>query len=169
MFPRAFAKQDLRQKWWALSHFLTNTVLRLTNFASFTLFFKQFFPFTAHVRIIWQSFFLLDINVAITHLHISFPNWEENFGNFQRVHKLAEIWGVFPFEVSLTEICYTLLHFDILHFAFFVSFVQTKRDKLPLLLCAHFQKIQIIFDVTQIQDKHKQENIKTNFNEILTL
>ena len=119
MFPRAFAKQDLRQKWWALSYFLRNTVLKLTNFASFTLFFKQFFPFTAaHIRIIWQNFFLLDINVAITHLHISFPNWEENFGNFHRVHKLAEIWGVFPFEVSLTDkyvtLCYILISYTLL-------------------------------------------------------
>ena len=139
MFPRAFAKQDLRQKWWALSYFLRNTVLKLTNFASFTLFFKQFFPFTAHIRIIWQNFFLLDINVAITHLHISFPNWEENFGNFHRVHKLAEIWGVFPFEVSLTDkyvtLCYILISYTLL-----CLFCSNKERQIALIAVCSFSE-----------------------------
>ena len=76
------------------------------------------------------------------------------------MHKLAELWGVFPFEVSVTEkYAYETVEFgnaDILHFAFFVSFVQLRRANL-LLLCALFQKIHSILDVAQIQDKHTQE------------
>ena len=112
MFPRRFAKEDLKEKWWALWYFLRNTVLKLTNFALFTVFFSHFFPFTPHIRIIWMFFFIRHKCSNNTSAYIIFKQTEMQilisftgciFDTFYWVHNLAEVWGVFPFDVSFTE------------------------------------------------------------------